>query len=271
MTAVEPTEPLLVVDDLTVSVSRRAIVQGVTFRVEPGEFIAVLGTAGSGTSTLLSILADGTFGHQTAAKITGGDARLLGVSLRKASLRKKRKLGVQIGALLEGDAAALPASETVFAVITEELFAIDKNFDLAQAQQHAALLLDLVHLPIGLLEQRVFRLSSGQRQRVALAKALVVEPQFVIADKPGAGIDSSVRASLLRSLAALTADGRVGGILGVGSIAEARIVTSKLLVLDRGQVIAAGTPDEIAGDRSSPAMRALNEAESTLYGDTNSA
>ena len=118
-------------------------------------------------------------------------------------------------------------------------------------------MLDAVRLPLGMLEQYPYELSGGQRQRVALARALVLGPSLLIADEPTAGIDLSVRDAVAQLIGELREQHAFSAMLISHDLPVLRSIADRIAVLDRGELAAIGTIDEVFDDPPHPYVRAL--------------
>jgi peptide/nickel transport system ATP-binding protein len=146
---------------------------------------------------------------------------------------------------------------TVAEIIVEPLFLRDKHFDANDAGLKAATLLDSLLLPVGMLNMLPHELSSGQRQRVAVARALVMDPVFLVADEPTAGIDVSVRGQVVDVIASLQRDRGASAIIISHDLDVLRRSVDRIAVLHEGMVVGLGTIDEVLDDPHHPYVQGL--------------
>ncbi|QNE42523.1 ATP-binding cassette domain-containing protein [Frigoribacterium sp. NBH87] len=256
----------VVTDDLSLEYPARAgcpalrAVDGVTLSVAPGEIIAVLGESGSGKSTLALALA-GLVGRGRAPegrpRIVGGAARVFGQDLLRASPRRRDRLTAVVGYLAQDDGEALSPDLTVGEAIAEPIYLRDKRFDRREAGRLTSTLVDAVHLPLSVMLKQTWELSSGQRQRVALARSLVLEPSLLVADEPARGVDVLVRQAVLDVIKNLHEDRQFSAVVVTSSVAEARAVTDRVAVMRGGRLVGHGQIDEVLRDGVDPYVKVL--------------
>jgi ABC-type glutathione transport system ATPase component len=230
---------------------RHALVD-VSLTLEPGESVGVAGVSGSGKSTLARIL----LGLETPDR---GHVRLAGVELVRAHGRARRALRRQAQPVFQDPGASLDPRQPVGAALAEPL----RAHHLAHDTEVAARVRDLLGA-VGLTTELAHRLphalSGGQRQRVAVARALAVEPALLVADEPLANLDAVARAELVHLLARLRAERGLALILVSHDLAVIRQACDRLVVLDEGHLVEAGTTAQLLAAPVHPATRALVSA-----------
>ncbi len=168
-----------------------AILKGITFSVERGEFVAILGASGSGKSTLLGLLA----GLDTPSS---GEVRLNGIAI---SYLKEDRLAEVRGRTLGFVFQSYQLIPTLTA-LENVLLPVELNASRAEARggvERARSLLDAVGLG-DRMEHYPVQLSGGEQQRVALARAFILKPPIVLADEPTGNLDSVNGQQVLRLL-----------------------------------------------------------------------
>ncbi|WP_353828009.1 ATP-binding cassette domain-containing protein [Agromyces sp. SYSU T0242] len=258
----------VVVSDLSVEYPARGpsaahvALRGVDFRLAPGEVLGVIGSAGSGASTLARVLSGVAFepspaGGEVRPVVTGGDASVLGRPLRRISRRHLNELRFHVGYLAQDAAERLPADRSVAEIVGAPVLERDPRYNRQALATRVATMLDSVRLPLGLLEKFPYELSGGQRQRVALARALVLGPTVLIADQPTAAIDLTVRDAIAHLLTELRDGHTFSAIVISHDLPVLRRIADRLAVLDKGRLVALGTFDEVFRDPSHPYVKAL--------------
>jgi len=241
---------------------RAKAVDGVDLELRLGELLAVVGETGSGKSTLARAVAvqAGIVGDRRSPVISGGSLNVLGQELRGISARRRRRLQGRVGYLRQEAGQHLAPRLTVEENIIEPIYAIDRGFDRMRAGAHAASLLDAVHLPLSMLDALPHELSKGQRQRVAIARSLVLEPEVLVADDPTAGIDVTVRGQILDVLAQLQRHHAFAALVVTADLAEVRRITDRVAVMQMGRIVGIGPVDEVFDDPFHPYVRRLGES-----------
>ena len=215
------------VDALVKRYGGRAVVDGVSFRVEPGETFALLGPNGAGKTTTVEILE----GYRRADE---GSVRVLGADPAAGS----RDHRARVGLMLQGGGGIDPR------MTAREVLRLHGAFH--RTPRPPDELLALVGLDGGVGRTRYRRLSGGERQRLSLALALVGRPELVALDEPTAGMDVEGRAATRELLGALRGDG-VTVLLTSHDLGDVERVADRIAILDRGRIVGLGTPDELAG------------------------
>ena len=218
--------PAVVATDLVKRYDERAVVDGVSLTVAPGEIVALLGPNGAGKTTTVEII-------EGYRRPDGGSVRVLGVD----PLTGGRELRARVGLMLqEGgfDIRARPR-ETLRQYAAFHADARDP---------------DELLRTVGL--ERVARtpyrrLSGGERQRLALAVALVGRPEVVILDEPTAGMDPEARAITRDLIRGLRADG-VAMLLTSHDLVDVERLADRVVIMVAGRVRASGAPAALRGD-----------------------
>ncbi len=169
----------------------------ITFSVEPGEFVAIMGESGSGKTTLLNLLA--VLDQPTAGTITIGDQDASKIPAKQLSTYRRNHLGFvfQDYSLLDTfnlkDNILLPLvlNNEKVAVMEQRLGEIAKRLSLKS-----------------ILKKYPYEVSGGQKQRAAVARALIVDPEILLADEPTGALDSKSSSALLDVFSLLNHQGQ---------------------------------------------------------------
>ncbi|WP_022883012.1 ABC transporter ATP-binding protein [Gryllotalpicola ginsengisoli] len=240
------TDPILVVDGLTVDYGSRRAVNDLSFSIERGEIFGLLGPNGAGKTTTLSVI-------EGLRKPTTGSVRIDGVDALANPLAVKAKLGVQLQATSFQDELTLSQLLRLYA----GLYGV--RLDTRAIRDR------LEEWGLGDEADKAFkRLSGGQQQRFSLSVAVVHRPLLLLLDEPTAGLDPQSRRQLWDRIERLRADG--GSIvLTTHSMEEAQSVCDRIAIVDHGGLIALGAPSGlIAQYRDDPRVRQVSRGEPTL-------
>jgi ABC-2 type transport system ATP-binding protein len=220
----------LEVDGIAKAYAGRPVLEDVSFSVAVGSIVGLLGPNGAGKTTTVEIL-------EGYRRPDAGRVSVLGVEPATEAPRVRSRIGVML------QAGGLYPLATVREAV--HLFA---RYYAAPADPDG--LIDLLGLEL-VAGSRVRTLSGGERQRLGLALALVGRPEVLVLDEPTAGMDPAGR----QATRALLDDQRRAGVailLTTHELADVERLADRVVVLDRGRVVADGAPDAIAG--SGPAV-----------------
>lgn len=228
-------EPVIDIHDIVTQFGSNFVHKGISFAVNPGEILCLIGGSGTGKSTLLKEIIG-------LEKPTSGKIHLFGIELLSASEKEAESARRRIGVLFQNGAlfSALTVGENIAAPLVEQ-----SNLGERLIRELVQLRLSLVGLPPETALKYPSELSGGMRKRVALARALALEPEILFLDEPTSGLDPiNARAfdelihTLSRSLGLtvfmVTHD--VDTLLGIAD---------RIIVLERGKILADGAPSEI--------------------------
>ena len=217
------TTPAVELQNVTKNYGSVQALKGVNLRVERGEVVAVLGPNGAGKSTSIALM----LGMRRA---TSGSVLLFGENPRLANHRKR------IGVMLQE--SGVPETLKVRELV--ELFG--RFHDNPMVTQEAIKMAGLADKA----NTRLARLSGGQKQRVYFALALVGNPDVLFLDEPTTGLDVESRRNFWDQIERQVAQGKTI-ILTTHNLEEADALAKRIVVINQGQIIADGTPDEIKG------------------------
>lgn len=223
----------------------------VEFRAEPGELLALVGASGSGKSTLLRSIA-GLWTPATARISVGGEIWL--DTARKLNLPPHRR---NLGMVFQ--------SYALFPHLTAEANVMAAMADRPKADRliEARRLLALVNLG-DLGRRRPADLSGGQQQRVAVARALARNPRVLLLDEPFSAVDRATRDTLYAEIRTLRAALDIPVVLVTHDMNEAQMLADRLVVIEAGRQIAAGSTSAVMQDAAALRALGIREAGSAL-------
>ncbi|MFF5208052.1 ABC transporter ATP-binding protein [Streptosporangium sp. NPDC000396] len=254
-------EPLLAVEDLHVEfVTRQGVVRavnGVSYSLNPGETLAVLGESGSGKSVtaqaIMGIL------DMPPARIPRGEVRFRGTDLLKLSEEARSQVRGQRIAMIFQD--ALSALNPVFTVGSQigEMFRVHQGASKRDAEKKAVELMDRVRIPGA--RQRVHdyphQFSGGMRQRIMIAMSIALDPEVLIADEPTTALDVTVQAQIMELLAELQRESNMGLILITHDLGVVADVADKIAVMYGGRIVENALVHDIYRAPAHPYSRGL--------------
>lgn len=213
---------------------QRSAVENVSFAVEPGEFLGIIGHTGSGKSTLIQHL-------NGLLKPTSGQVLLEGKDIW-AEPKKIRNVRFQVGLVFQYPEYQL-FEETVYKDISFGPRNQGKTgAELDRAVREAARLVGILD---GHLEKSPFELSGGQKRRAALAGVLAMEPKVLVLDEPTAGLDPAGRENLMANIREYHRHKGATIILVSHSMDEIARNADRILVLKSAHILMSGTPAEV--------------------------
>jgi oligopeptide transport system ATP-binding protein len=247
---------LLELEDLHVRFGNSTILRGVTFSLQPGEILGVVGESGCGKSmTGLAIM-----GMLPApGKVSEGSIKFEGREL--TSLTSKEWLtirGDQIGLVMQDPFTSLNPMMRVGDQIAEA-YRLHENLSWPEARKKAVQMLDLVGVPIPEQSARKFphQMSGGQRQRVVIAIAFACQPKILIADEPTTALDVTLQSQILRLIRDLQQKEKTAVILISHDIGVIGSLASRVAVFYAGRIVELGPSEQVLNHPTHPYTQAL--------------
>ncbi|TWP48680.1 ABC transporter ATP-binding protein [Lentzea tibetensis] len=232
---------LLEVEDLHVEFRTRdgvaRVLNGVSYHVDAGETLAVLGESGSGKS----VTAQAVMGilDSPPAFVTKGAVRFHDEDLLTMAAEARRETRASGIAMVFQD--ALSALNPVFTVgfQIEEQLRVRRGMSRADARKRAIELLDLVKIPHAAQRVREYphQFSGGMRQRAMIAMSLALDPEVLIADEPTTALDVTVQAQIMDLLAEIQRDRKMGMILITHDLGVVAEVADRIAVMYAGRIV----------------------------------
>jgi lipooligosaccharide transport system ATP-binding protein len=221
-------EPLVQGTKLTKRFDDFVAVDGIDFRVEPGEAFGFLGPNGAGKTSTMRMIA-------CVSPVTDGELRVLGLDPAVAGSEIRGRLG------------AVPQEDTLDLELTvrENLLIYGRYFGLPRPliRERADELIDFVQLT-DRINDKVDELSGGMRRRLTIARALVNRPELVLLDEPTTGLDPQARHLVWERLYQLKRQG-VTLVLTTHYMDEAEQLCDRLVIMDGGLIVAEGSPRQL--------------------------
>lgn len=228
------TAPTIVFDNVSLGYGDLTVLQGITATVHAGQVIALMGGSGSGKTTLLR----GATGQIRARE---GSIHLFGHDMAAAHGERLRELRQRMGVLFQQ--GALFTDLNVFENVA---FPLREHTRVSEAQI-ADRVLDKLEA-VGLRHAahlQVSEISGGMARRVALARAIVLEPELILYDEPFAGLDPISLGVTARLIRELTNRLNCASVLITHDVTESFAIADKVYMVGQGRLIASGTPDDL--------------------------
>ena len=225
---------LLVTRKLVKTYRRRRVVDEVSFRVEPGEVVGLLGPNGAGkTTSFLMVLG--------MVRPDSGEVLFRDEDVTRKAIFRRARLGI----------AYLPQEPSVFRRMSVEgnILAILETIRMSRAQRRArldALLAELDLTP--LRKARADTLSGGERRRLEITRALVLEPALLLLDEPFAGVDPIAVQEIQAIVRRLRSEKGISILLTDHNVRETLSVTDRSYIIAEGKILRHGVPSELVND-----------------------
>jgi oligopeptide transport system ATP-binding protein len=258
------TVPLLEVDNLHVEFKTRdgvaKAVNGVSYSVNSGETLAVLGESGSGKSVtaqaIMGIL------DSPPGEVTQGEVRFHGEDILTLPYEERRKLRGARMAMIFQD--ALSSLNPVYSVGNQlgEMFRVHQGMSKKDSKAKAIELMDLVKIPAAKARVNDYphQFSGGMRQRIMIAMAMALEPDLIIADEPTTALDVTVQAQVMDLLAELQREFNMGMILITHDLGVVADVADKIAVMYAGRIVETAPVRELYKRPAHPYTKGLLES-----------
>lgn len=259
---VTPDEDRLVLRDLRIAFGRRRVVELEGLRLGPGEIVGLAGESGSGKSmTAMAILGLATHVGATVE----GSVRFEGEELVGATERRLREIrGSRIAAIFQNPVSAFNPVYRVGEAFIGSLRLHGAGAD--EAKERAERAMREVLLSPDILRRYPHQLSGGQAQRVAIAQALALHAEVLLADEPTSALDVTVQAEILDSLRRVRDEVGMSILFISHDLAVLAELSDHLAVMQRGVVVESGPTGQVLGDPHDAYTRELVTAVPKIGG-----
>jgi ABC-type glutathione transport system ATPase component len=251
--------PVLEVDELRKvfqprrrQLTETVAVAGLSFSLDPGESLAIVGESGSGKTTVARMIVG-------LERATGGQCTVAGTPRRLSrppSRSERRRWGRETQLVPQDPYGSLDPHQRASSCLDEVL---KFHFGHARPRRRERVqeLLDLVGLDSRIAEAYPREMSGGQRQRLAIARAMAAEPLVLLLDESVAALDVSIQAQVLNSLADVREETGVSLVLISHDLAVVRQVADQTIVMERGEMVEEGATDAILTQPKHPYTKRL--------------
>jgi oligopeptide/dipeptide ABC transporter ATP-binding protein len=227
-------------------------VDGVSFELQSGEVLGLVGESGCGKSSLGKALL-------RLQEPTSGSIELLGQNFLKLSGETLRKARPQIQMIFQDPYASLDPRMTIEATLREPLEA-HGLWTGKESLKTIHEVLERVAIPTQALQKYPHEFSGGQRQRIAIARALVLKPKIIVADEPVSSLDVSVQAQVLNLLKEIQKDLKLSMIFISHNLAVVKYIADKIAVMYLGKMVETGETSDLYQNPQHPYTQALISA-----------
>jgi lipopolysaccharide export system ATP-binding protein len=225
----------LVAEHLQKNYKKRTVVHDVSLEVGSGEIVGLLGPNGAGKTTCFYMIVGLVIAD-------GGSIHLDGYDITHMPIHQRARLGLSY----------LPQEPSIFRKLTvaDNVRAVLqlKGYDEAEVERHLDNLLEDLHVG-HLRDASAMSLSGGERRRVEIARALAMNPRFILLDEPFAGIDPIAVLDIQKLIRFLTERG-IGVLITDHNVRETLGICDRAYIINDGGVLASGHPDEIIRDET---------------------
>ena len=224
----------LSIEKISKSYNERIVLDNISFGVNSGETVGILGPNGAGKTTLFYIIAG-------LIRCDTGTLSLSGADLKNKSISERTSLGLSY----------LPQESSIFRGLSVEeniYAALEQRKDLNKEKKHIKLSELLEEFNLNEFSKTLgIKLSGGERRRTEIARSLASNPKFILLDEPFAGIDPLAVSDLKDTIRSLNKK-NIGILISDHNVRDTMNICSKVLVVNKGKIIANGFPEEIAKD-----------------------
>ena len=247
--------PLLHVSGLTKYYGNRLGCRDVSFALHAGEVLGIVGESGSGKSTLLNCL-NGRLAS-TSGSVQYATRQHSVVDITRLSEAYKRRLTrTDWGIVVQNPRDGLRLEVSAGANIGEPLMATQVRH-YGRIRSAALHWLRQVEIDDARIDELPSTFSAGMQQRLQIARSLVTQPRLVFMDEPTGGLDVSVQARLLDLLRRLVTELHIAVLIVTHDLAVARLLSHRLMVMRRGEVVETGLTDQVLDDPQHPYTQLL--------------
>lgn len=251
-------EPVLQVRDLSVQFPGRrgaapvTAVERLSFDIAPGQTLGLVGQSGSGKTTAGRAILQ-------LQKASGGSVRLLGQELTTMRAGELRRMRRHMQFVLQNPYSSLHPRMTIGQILSEPL-QVHRSVPANQMRARVAELLELVNLDPAMVRRYPHEFSGGQRQRVVIARALAVNPDFVVCDEPVSALDVRTQAQIVALLQSLQEKLGLSYLFIAHDLAIVREMAHRVAVMFRGRIVEMGSARQVYDSPAHPYTRLLLDA-----------
>ena len=227
-------------------------VDGIDFTIYKGSTLGLVGESGSGKTTTGKVIA-------RLIEPTAGEVRYADDDLAKIKGGQLKRMRRRIQMIFQDPSSSLNRRKTAGQIVSEPLL-IHKLVPRKELEARLVKVMDLTGLSRRFLNRYPHEMSGGQRQRVGIARALVVEPEFIICDEPVTALDVSIQAQILNLLMDLQDELHLTYLFIAHDLSVVKHVSDHVAVMYLGKIVEMADTDTLFSDPKHPYTRALQAA-----------
>ncbi len=228
-------------------------VDDVSFKIEKGQTMGVVGESGCGKSTLGRTIIQ-------LQNSTGGQVLLDGEDITNCKGKKLHEARQKMQIVFQDPYSSLNARMTVEEIVKEPLELSKKFKSRKELSEYAEMLMDKVGIEERMRSSYPHELDGGRRQRVGIARAIALNPEFVVCDEPVSALDVSIQAQVLNLLMDLQDEMGLTLMFVTHDLSVVRHISSNICVMYLGQLVESGPTEEIFNSNLHPYTKALLSA-----------
>ncbi len=234
-------------------------VDGVNLEIRKGETLGLVGESGSGKSTLARVIL-------RLLPATSGSVNFDGTDVLSASPSAIREFRERAQIVFQDPFGSLDPRMKVYALISEGMDHL--GLSAPARRKRVVELLDLVHLPADAMDRYPHQFSGGQKQRVSIARALAVDPQFIVADEPVSALDVSMQSQILNLMRELQTRLQLTYLFITHDMSVVRYMADRVAVMYHGKIIETAAAEQLFAHPKDPYTQTLlSSVPSLLKGE----
>ena len=227
-------------------------VDGVSFSIQKGETLGLVGESGSGKSTVGRLLV----GLESP---TEGSVLYKGKALSEMKKREQKEIRTDLQMVFQDPYSSLNPRKHIYEILAQPML-YHKISTKDTLEQDIVKLLDMVGLSKSVLGRYPHEFSGGQRQRIGIAKALSLNPEFLVCDEPVSALDVSIQAQILNLLKSLQKELNLTLLFVGHGLGAVHYVSDRIAVMYQGQIVEIGKSEEVFTAPAHPYTQALLQA-----------